>query len=89
MDYLELRHALISKGEAEEDDTGDHTFFFVEIDGHIVRATKLSHGVRGQIDPSLLSLISRQMGLTNRQLREFVSCSIDRDRWMELRRQRA
>ena len=84
MDYQELCSALISKGEASEDRSGDHVFFFVEIDDHLYRATKVSHNARGQISGGIMSLISRQMRLTTKELRQFVPCKVDRKQWLEL-----
>ena len=78
---------LISKGKTSER-SGDHVFYFVEIDGKEYRATKVSHGARGQIDNNILSVIARQMRLTTRELRGFVTCTVDREQWLQLWSQR-
>ena len=88
LDYLDLRRTLLSKGETEEDLRRDHAFFYVEVDGEQYRATKLSHGARGQIPPALLGMIARQMRLTARELRQFVNCSLDRKDWLDLWQER-
>lgn len=88
MDYQELRGALISKGKADEDRGSHHVFFFIEVDGKSYRATKISHSARGQISSNILSLISRQMRLTNKELRQFVACDVEREQWLELWRER-
>ena len=88
MDYQELCSMLISKGEAIEDRRGDHVFYIIAVDGHEYRATKVSHNARGQISGDLIGLISRQMRLTMKELRQFVSCTVTREKWMELWQQR-
>lgn len=84
MDYHELRSALLSKGAADEDRRGHHVFFFIEVDGKTYRATKFSHNARGQISSKILSAISQQMRLTNKELRHFVECTVEREQWLEL-----
>jgi len=88
MDYQELRSALVSKGNAAEDRGRDHVFFFIEVDGKSYRATKFSHNAQGQIPGMILSAISRQMRLTNKELKRFVNCTIDIEQWLNLWRER-
>ena len=88
MEYRELRAALVTKGEAREDRGKDHVFFYIEVDGKRYRATKISHSARGQIDAAILGAISRQMRLTASELRSFVACRLDRERWLKLWRER-
>ena len=88
MNYRELRTALISKGEAMEDRTGHHVFYLVEVDGKIYRATKFSHSARGQIVDEILGAIARQMRLRTQELRRFVDCSVGREEWLQIWRQR-
>jgi hypothetical protein len=89
MDYKELRSALLSKGKTSEDRKGHHVFFFVEIDDKAYRATKFSHGAKGQITDDILGAIARQMRLTRKELRNFVDCAVTRDKWLEFWRQRS
>ena len=88
MTYRELRTILLSKGEAEEDRKGEHAFFWIDVGGRSYRATKVSHGATGQISSQLLSQISRQMRLTNKELREFVRCKLEKDQWLNLWQER-
>ena len=88
MDYREFHSALLSKGGAEEDRSGDHVFFYIDVDGQSYRATKFSHSASGQVTAPILSAISRQMRLTNRELRRFVDCTIERKGWLKLWRER-
>lgn len=87
MDYQELRTALLSKGEAMEERARHHVFYFVEVDGKRYRATKLSHGARGQISKGILEAIARQMHLRTQELRRFVDCSLERAEWLQIWRQ--
>ena len=79
---------MVSKGDAEEDPHRHHVFFYIEVDGQTYPATKFSHSARGQIDSNILGLISRQMRLTAKELRQFVACGIVREQWLELWRKR-
>ena len=89
MTYRELRSALVSKGNAEEDRRSHHVFFWIDIEGRRYRATKFSHGASGQISDSLLGKISHQMRLKAPELKDFVNCTVERDQWIELWCQRA
>ena len=88
MDYQDLRSALNSKGETIEDRSRHHIFFFVEIEGKQYRATKMSHGARGQISNALLSVMAHQMRLTTKELKQFVKCPLSRIGWLELWQER-
>lgn len=83
MDYSELRRVLLSKGEADEDRSGDHAIFFIEVGGRTYAATKFSHSAQGQISSGMLAVIARQMRLTTRELRQFVACPLGRQQWVE------
>jgi hypothetical protein len=88
LDYRDLQSALLSKGETVEDRSSHHIFYVVEIDGKRYRATKVSHGARGQISDELLGAIAREMHLQTKELREFVSCTMTREDWLKLWNQR-
>lgn len=88
MDYQELRSTLISKGGVIEDRGKHHIFYYIEVKGETYRATKFSHSAKGQISKKLLSIISRQMRLTTKELRHFVGCTIERKHWLNLWSQR-
>ena len=84
MDYRRLRSTLRFKALAEEDRRGDHITFRVNIRGKDQRLTKMSHSAKGQISKSRLADFSRQMGLTGRQMGQFVDCSMSREEWVEV-----
>lgn len=83
MDYRDLRRELLRKAQAAEDRHGDHAFFFIEVDGKEYRATKISHGARGQISAPLEAFIARQLRLTVSQLRDFVECPLTGEAFLE------
>ena len=89
MNYRELRETLIGKGQAVLDDQRDHVFFYLEVEGKLHRASKLSHAASGQINPSLLSTIAHQMRLRPAELNRFENCALNREQWIELWKQRA
>ena len=88
MDYRELRNALLSKGQASESRARHHVFYYIDVDGKIYRATKFSHSARGQISDDLLGAIARQMRLRIKELRDYVECTITREQWLQLWRDR-
>ena len=83
MDTRELRRTLLRKLHAIEDRKAHHVFFFFEIGGRLYRATKLSHGARGQLAPSLASLIARQLKLNNKELNELVTCPLSEEEYFQ------
>jgi hypothetical protein len=88
LDYRELHSALLSKGAATEDRTRHHVFYLIEVDGKMYRATKLSHSAHGQISNDILGAVARQMRLRTKELRDFVDCTVTREQWLDLWRQR-
>ncbi len=79
---------MLSKAQAKEDRRGHHVFFYIYVDGKLHRATKISHNARGQISPSILNAIAHQMRLTLKELKSFISCTIEREIWLDSWRQR-
>ena len=70
----EIRSALLKKGFTESG--GDHDFYRFEHKGKIHPiGTKLSHGSKYRVynDP-LIGSMARQLGMTIRELREYVDC---------------
>lgn len=88
LDYRELHSALLSKGGATEDRARHHVFYFIEVDGKRYRATKMSHSARGHISDDITVAVARQMRLRAKELRGFVDCTLTREQWLDLWRQR-
>lgn len=77
LDMREVEAALVRKG-FQKANSSDRRFVYWTAAGQKSRiSTMISHG-RGEISDSLLGPMARQMRLTNKQLREFVRCTIDR-----------
>lgn len=89
MDYHDLHAALLSKGKTTEDRSSHHVFYILEIDGKRYRATKVSHSAHGQMSDELIGAIAREMHLKTKELKDFVNCTISRDEWLDLWRQRS
>jgi hypothetical protein len=87
MDTRDIRRTLLRKLHAIEDRKKDHIFFYFDRDGKQHRATKLSHGLQGQLDDTLLGLIAKQLRLQKKELDSLVECSLKEDeyfkRWSE------
>lgn len=89
VDYLDLSQALKAKAGAAEDRQRDHVFYYITVKGREERATKLSHGAKGQFPSPLLGTIARQMRLTSAELRRFVNCELEGEEFLALWQQRA
>jgi hypothetical protein len=83
-DREDIRGSLTRKGFIEENN--DHYFYkFVYKDKETSIFTKLSKGSKYKtLHQSLLSLMSRQLKLTNLQFLEFVDCDLDENRYIEI-----
>lgn len=84
MDYRALTRALHRKALADENRSGDHVVFSLRIGNKDQRITKISHGAKDQIPKRLLGRIARQMGLSSRQLQQFMDCTLSREEWLDL-----
>lgn len=78
----DIRHVLSRKGFSPAE--GDHTFFFLMIDGQKsgIR-TKISHG-NMEYDERLLSFIARQLYLSNKELTEYLDCTVTYDNYIDI-----
>ena len=64
-----------------------HLLAWFEHDGKVVVRTKRSHTPRSRDLPAERQIL-RQLGLTQEEFRRAVSCSIDRDGYLEILRQK-
>lgn len=74
LDREEIRRALLKKGFTEGG--GDHDFYRFEHNGKLHPiGTKLSRGSKyREYSDSLVALVARQLGITIKELREYVEC---------------
>jgi hypothetical protein len=84
----ELESALSRKG-FEKKNT-HHTLYFLIAGGKKTSVfTKLSHGsTYREYSDSLVGVVARQMGLTKSELSKFVECTITREGYVDLLRER-
>ncbi len=73
----DLRTTFARKCRGEET-VRDHVWFHFRIGDTVYAQTKVSHG-RGTVDARIAGRIARQIGLSQRQLSELVSCQMDAD----------
>ena len=84
MDNREIRSTLVTKLNAEEDRTGDHIYFWLNIDGSEFRVGKLSHSARGQAPNYVISDTARRLKLTKKEFVSLVECTIDKQMHKDL-----
>ena len=70
----DLRRTFSGKCKAEEDTKGDHVWYVFRVGDAVYAKTKVSHG-RGDLGRPIAARIARQVGLTQDELRELVSCN--------------
>ncbi|MDA8122380.1 MAG: hypothetical protein M0Z38_07425 [Deltaproteobacteria bacterium] len=77
-----IRAALLSKGFIA--DETHHEMFWLVVDGRksSIR-TRINHGV-AEYGENLLSLIARQVGLSNKELYSLVDCPMDGEKLKRL-----
>lgn len=84
MDVRDIYRTLKGKLHAIEDRKSHHIFFYFEIEGKQYRATKISHSARGQVDESLLRLISKQLRLQQGELQDLIACPLSEEEYFRL-----
>jgi predicted RNA binding protein YcfA (HicA-like mRNA interferase family) len=73
--------ALLAKGFARSN--RDHNYFFYYFNQKKSRIyTKISHG-ETDIDPHLISQMSKQISLTTKQFKQFVDCPLTAEAYKE------
>jgi hypothetical protein len=78
MDNREIRSTLVNKLRAEEDRSGHHVYFWLNIDGSEFRIGKLSHSARGQAVDHVISDTAKRLKLNKKEFLELVECTIDK-----------
>jgi predicted RNA-binding protein (virulence factor B family) len=88
MDYREIRSTLVNKLNAAEDRSGNHIYFYLEIDkeDHIVG--KLSHSFRGQALDYVISDTARRLKLSKKEFLNLVNCKTSKAQHEKLWRER-
>jgi hypothetical protein len=79
----ELRTAL-KKLDAIEDRSGHHIYFYLEIDNHDYRVSKLSHSMRSELPPFVAKDTTRRLNLTSSEFKDLVDCQIKKTDFLRL-----
>lgn len=85
LDPSDLKAKLTSKFgfAAAGSGRGPHDKFRLYVDGRWVAQTQVPRGSK-PINDKLAGMIARQVGVTSRQLRDMIGCSIGRQAYLEL-----
>lgn len=89
MDNREIRSTLVAKLDANEDRTGHHIYFWLNIDEHEYRVGKLSHGARGQAPDHVVFDTAKRLKLTKKEFQSLVAYSMDKDMHEDIWRKRS
>jgi len=84
MEVRDIRRTLLQKLHAVEDTKRNHVFYYFERDGKHHKATKLSHGTRGQLGDNLVYLIASQLRLQKNELESLIDCPLSEDEYFVL-----
>lgn len=78
MKWAEMRRALGGKLKAEKRTGKKHDLWFVECDGKLVGEVLDSHG-QGEMTNREIGHVASSLNLSERQLRELMSCTMSRE----------
>jgi hypothetical protein len=80
LDSDRVRTALETKLGCKPDETDHHRFVLRDEDGTILASTKISHGPKHSIGPTLIAKMARQIRLgTSANFVAMVKCPLTRD----------
>ncbi len=88
MDSREIRSTLVAKLDAEEDRTGHHVYFWLNVDGHEFRVGKMSHSARGQAPEYVIKDTAKRLRLTKEEFESLVGCTITKEMHKDIWRER-
>lgn len=78
----DIKASLTNKGFVPEQ--RDHSFFFLYVeDRKSSIRTKISHSIK-EYSTNLLSLVARQLHLSNKQLESFLDCPLGYDEYVSI-----
>lgn len=83
LDRADIEAALTKKGFTERPD-GDHRYYRLFVDGKYTGIlTKTSRGSKYKtLSDGLVAAMAKQLGLTNKQFRELVECTMSGDAYL-------
>lgn len=86
----EVKRVFTNKLGAQEDDSGDHIYFYLDFKGSQYTVGKLSHSWKADLNDSQVMMLSRKLCLKKREFEWFVSCTLTAkdtvDLWQARRR---
>jgi hypothetical protein len=85
----DTERALLRKLKMRLDDRRDHRFYELYVDDLWILQTKISTGTKyRQLGDALVGKIAKEPRISPSELRAIVRCTIDRDRYLRLLRDR-
>ena len=76
MRIREVKRAFSHKLGAQEDDSGDHIYFYLDYKGSSYTVGKLSHSWSGDLNDTQIMLLARKLYLRKREFELFVDCTL-------------
>ena len=91
MDFRQLRHTLANKLGASVDVSGDHIFYYLNIQESDHKIGKISHSARGSdnIADYVVSDTAKRLKLKKNELVQLVDCLISKDDHLRLWQERS
>jgi len=81
-------NAFTRKLGAEQDDSGDHTYFYLNYEGSQYTVGKLSHSWRGSLNDTQIGILAHKLCLRKREFEQFVTCELSAPDMIKLWQQR-
>jgi hypothetical protein len=86
LDYRKLQRTWKSKLGADEDNCGDHIYYFMRIQGVSHRIGKVSHstGSSEKVGDHVMGDTTRRMKVSKSELLKIVDCSISKSQYIDI-----
>ena len=76
MKVSEIKRIFKEKLGADQDNSGDHIYFYLDYKGSEYTVGKLSHSWRGTLNNTQIMMMARKLYLKKNEFEQFVDCSL-------------
>ncbi len=80
----DIKSAFTGKMGATEDDSGDHTYYYLDYEGSEYTVGKISHSWGGSLNNTQILMFARKLFLQKREFEKWVVCDIDTPEMLQI-----
>lgn len=88
MRLRDAKKAFTHKLGADQDNSGDHIYFYFKYKGSDYTVGKLSHSWRGSLNDTQIGMLARRLHLQKRDFEQFITCELSTPDMINLWQQR-